>query len=125
MPGPYVHISTMRHAAADLADEPYQPIDKPQWKGEDTFHLGQILQQNPTPYVTIPISLHSTARTSSRGNLVLLQDIKRTSGYSPSRETSRAHLRRQLTHWYNHVKSQPRPSWTPSWLLFPCHPDEG
>src|SRR6266702_3916133 len=47
MPGPYIHISTMRRAAADLAAGPYHPIDKPRWKGEDTVQLGQILQDHP------------------------------------------------------------------------------
>ncbi len=51
MPGPYIHISAMQHAAADLAEGPYHPVGSdridPQWDGANTVQLGQILQQHP------------------------------------------------------------------------------
>jgi hypothetical protein len=51
MPGTYVHMSAMRHVAADLADRQYQPAGSdrinPEWKGQNTTHLGGILKENP------------------------------------------------------------------------------
>ena len=51
MPGTYVHLSAMRHVATDLANEQYLPrrSDRinPKWSGQDTKHLGEILQKNP------------------------------------------------------------------------------
>ncbi len=43
MPGPYIHISAMRHAAADLTEGPYHPVGSdridPQWDGANTVQL--------------------------------------------------------------------------------------
>jgi len=51
MPGPYIHISSMRHAASLMAANGYSPalskrID-PAWPGPDTMHLGQLMQDHP------------------------------------------------------------------------------
>jgi hypothetical protein len=51
MPGPYIHISTMRHVAALLAEKQYHPLESklinPQTGGADTKELGKIMQQHP------------------------------------------------------------------------------
>lgn len=50
MPGPYIHISAMRHAAAELGKGPYYPAGSdrinPRWDGANPAQLGQILQQH-------------------------------------------------------------------------------
>jgi len=51
MPGPYIHISAMRHAAADLSGGGYRPVPSdridPGWNGEDVTELGRILGALP------------------------------------------------------------------------------
>lgn len=50
MPGPYVHISAMRHASARLRAE-YRPSRServnPGWPGESVTELGRLLQERP------------------------------------------------------------------------------
>ena len=51
MPGPYVHISAMRHAAAQLSDGAYRPPRSrrisPGWSGPETAELSALLRDNP------------------------------------------------------------------------------
>ena len=50
MPGPYVHISSMWHTAARLADG-YSPVEServnPAWNGDDVRDLAAIMDENP------------------------------------------------------------------------------
>ncbi len=49
MPLPYIHISAMRHVAADLANKGYQPVASdrinPKWDGFDIIQSGKLLTQ--------------------------------------------------------------------------------
>ena len=51
MPGPYIHIGAMRHAARSLADKPYAPRRSkrinPRWTGLDVSDLGKIMREHP------------------------------------------------------------------------------
>jgi hypothetical protein len=51
MPGPYIHMSSMRHAASQMAQNGYQPVGSsfinPTWTGADLKQLGQIMQAHP------------------------------------------------------------------------------
>jgi len=51
MPGPYVHISSMWHTAAQLAKGDYMPVQSarinPAWTGDDVADLGAIMNENP------------------------------------------------------------------------------
>jgi hypothetical protein len=51
MPGPYIHISSMRHAASLMAANGYSPAPSkrinPSWPGPATMHLGQLMQDHP------------------------------------------------------------------------------
>lgn len=51
MPGPYIHISSMRHAATQLAQNGYQAAGStwinPAWTGPDLNTIGQIMQSHP------------------------------------------------------------------------------
>src|SRR2546425_9577901 len=51
MPGPYIHMSSMRHAATQLAQNSYQVVGSsyinPTWTGADVRKLGQIMQDHP------------------------------------------------------------------------------
>ncbi len=51
MPGPYIHISSMKHTSRGLASEPYRPIRSsrinPGWTGRDTQQLGQLMIDHP------------------------------------------------------------------------------
>ena len=50
MPGPYIHMSSMRHAASQLAQNGYQVVQSsyinPAWTGADVQRLGQIMQDH-------------------------------------------------------------------------------
>lgn len=50
MPGPYIHMSSMRHAAGQLAQNGYQVVGSsfinPAWTGPDLMKLGQIMQNH-------------------------------------------------------------------------------
>src|SRR5689334_22225469 len=49
MPGPFVHMSVMRHAARELADGAYRPVASqridPGWTGPDPAALGRLMQR--------------------------------------------------------------------------------
>src|SRR5262249_39388214 len=51
MPGPYIHVSSMRHTANRLAADGYSPRQSmrinPAWTGEDPVELGKLMQQYP------------------------------------------------------------------------------
>jgi hypothetical protein len=51
MPGPYIHMSSMRHAASQLAANGYQVVGSsrinPAWTGPDVRNLGAIMQKHP------------------------------------------------------------------------------
>lgn len=51
MPGPYIHMSSARHAASQLAKNGYQVVGSsyinPTWTGPDMTKLGQIIQNHP------------------------------------------------------------------------------
>jgi len=51
MPGPYIHMSSMRHAASQLAQNGYQTVGSgyinPAWTGADVKKLGQIMLDHP------------------------------------------------------------------------------
>ena len=51
MPGPYIHMSSMRHAASLMAANGYMPAQSkrinPAWAGTDTKLLGQLMLDHP------------------------------------------------------------------------------
>ncbi|HZT58309.1 MAG TPA: zinc dependent phospholipase C family protein [Pyrinomonadaceae bacterium] len=51
MPGPYIHISAMRHALQGLASGKFRPVGSkrinPKWAGEDVVALGSLLDRHP------------------------------------------------------------------------------
>src|SRR5687768_10434672 len=51
MPGPYIHISSMQHAASRLVSEGYSPPRSarinPAWTGLTPTQIGQLMQEFP------------------------------------------------------------------------------
>src|SRR5215470_8488397 len=51
MPGPYIHMSAMWHAAEQLSKGGYRPVAServnPDWTGDDVTDLGAIMDENP------------------------------------------------------------------------------
>src|SRR5262249_17883270 len=51
MPGPYIHISSMWHAAEQFRKGEFTPVPSgrinPGWTGDDVADLGAIMEENP------------------------------------------------------------------------------
>jgi len=51
MPGPYVHISSMWHTAAQFREGGYMPVESPRidpaWTGDDVADLGALMEEFP------------------------------------------------------------------------------
>lgn len=51
MPGPYIHMSAMRHALEGLSSGDYRPLESrrinPGWEGENIAELGNLLSKHP------------------------------------------------------------------------------
>lgn len=51
MPGPYIHMSSMWHAAEQFRQGGYKPVASerinPDWTGDDVADLGAIMEENP------------------------------------------------------------------------------
>lgn len=57
MPGPYIHISAMRHAANRLSRRPFEPPQSerinPQWTGSNTKPFGDLMQHQHPNYASL------------------------------------------------------------------------